>query len=160
MGTSCTPRRCRRSRRSGDTVLQPTPRLPDSPTNIPKMTATPGWYPDPSGGLGQRYFDGTTWAEAQPQHLLPDEQRAEALNQALMMAVGRGGRVESHTRFQAVVVYGRPVNHVLHAILTLFTCTVWGIVWIILGLTGGERREVMQVDPYGHVVSSGMHKSL
>ena len=23
--------------------------------------APPGWYPDPSGAPGQRYFDGTTW---------------------------------------------------------------------------------------------------
>lgn len=23
----------------------------------------PGWYPDPQGGPGQRYFDGTTWTE-------------------------------------------------------------------------------------------------
>ena len=93
-------------------------------------------------------------------HLLPDEQRAESLNQALMMAVGRGGRVESHTRFQAVIVYGRPVNHVLHAILTVFSCSLWGVMWIILSFTVHERREVLQVGPYGHIVSSGLHKSL
>jgi hypothetical protein len=25
--------------------------------------APPGWYPDPSGSPGQRYFDGTTWTQ-------------------------------------------------------------------------------------------------
>lgn len=25
------------------------------------MGATPGWYPDPSGAVGQRYYDGITW---------------------------------------------------------------------------------------------------
>ena len=25
--------------------------------------APPGWYPDPSGAPGQRYFDGTTWTQ-------------------------------------------------------------------------------------------------
>lgn len=25
------------------------------------MTAPPGWYADPTGAPGQRYFDGTTW---------------------------------------------------------------------------------------------------
>lgn len=25
----------------------------------------PGWYPDPEGGTGQRYFDGTKWTEHQ-----------------------------------------------------------------------------------------------
>lgn len=27
------------------------------------MGALPGWYPDPSGTPGQRYFDGTSWTE-------------------------------------------------------------------------------------------------
>ena len=33
------------------------------------MTTPAGWYPDPSGQPGQRYFDGTNWTEhrAQPQ---------------------------------------------------------------------------------------------
>ena len=32
------------------------------------MTTPAGWYPDPSGQPGQRYFDGTNWTEhrAQP----------------------------------------------------------------------------------------------
>jgi len=25
-----------------------------------------GWYPDPSGGPGQRYWDGSQWSEAAP----------------------------------------------------------------------------------------------
>jgi hypothetical protein len=52
---------------------------------------------------------------------MPDDGRAEILNQALTGAVARGGRIESHTHFQAVIVSGRSVNHVLHAILTFFT---------------------------------------
>lgn len=28
--------------------------------------STPGWYPDPSGAPGQRYWDGTGWTEAPP----------------------------------------------------------------------------------------------
>ena len=59
-----------------------------------------------------------------------------------------------------VVVYGRPVNHVLHAILTIFTCFAWGFGWAILSSTGGERREVLQVDPYGNIVFSGTTRSL
>jgi Protein of unknown function (DUF2510) len=121
-----------------------------------------GWYPDPSGTPGQRYFDGTDWTEHRSDlpanRTMSDDQRAEILNQALATAVARGGRIESHSRFQAVVVRGRPVNHVLHAILTLFTC-LWGIVWLIVGTTGGERREVVQVDPYGNVISSGYSRS-
>ncbi len=123
-----------------------------------------GWYPDPSGAPGQRYFDGNDWTEARQQapvhRMMSDEERAEILNQWVAAAVSRGGRVEGHTRFQAVIVYGRPVNHVLHAILTIFTCLLWGIVWLILAGTGGERREVLQIDPYGNVISSGISKSV
>lgn len=123
-----------------------------------------GWYLDPSGTPGQRYFDGTNWTESRQEHapalrIASDDERAEALNQAIATAVARGGRVESHTRFQAVIVYGHPVNHVLHAILTVFTCLLWGIVWLILGSFGGERREVLQVDPHGGVISSGRTRS-
>ncbi len=47
------------------------------------MTQAPaGWYPDPSGAPGQRYFDGTTWTQwtyaADPgsaPHLVSDHQR-------------------------------------------------------------------------------------
>ncbi len=28
------------------------------------MTANPGWYPDPDGKGGQRYFDGSSWTDA------------------------------------------------------------------------------------------------
>lgn len=28
--------------------------------------SAPGWYPDPSGNGGQRYFDGTNWGPAAP----------------------------------------------------------------------------------------------
>jgi len=128
-----------------------------------EISPAAGWYPDPSGMHGQRYFDGTDWTEhraAPPANrIMSDDERAETLNQALATAVAVGGRVESHTRFQAVIVYGRPVNHVLHAILTIFTCFMWGIVWLIIGTTGGERREVLQVDPYGNVISSGRTRS-
>jgi hypothetical protein len=90
---------------------------------------------------------------------MSDDGRAEILNQALATAVARGGRIESHTRFQAVIVYGRPVNHVLHAILTFFTCFLWGIVWLIIGSFGGERREVLHVDPHGDLISGGRTRS-
>lgn len=93
----------------------------------------------------------------QPQYqpappVMDDEQRAQHLAQAVGMEVAAGGRVESHTPHAAVVVYGQKVNHVLHAILFIFTCSVWGIVWLILGLSGGEKRYSITVDPYGHLV--------
>jgi hypothetical protein len=66
-------------------------------------------------------------------------------------ASARGMRVESQSDFQAVLVKGQPVNHVLHAIITIFSCGLWGIVWIALAVTGGEKREMAVVDEFGNV---------
>ena len=44
------------------------------------MTNTPpGWYPDPSGAPGQRYFDGTDWTEhrAAGQPVLPQPKKSK-----------------------------------------------------------------------------------
>lgn len=41
---------------------------------------TPGWYPDPLGGQGARYWDGTQWDGAVPPELqeFPDSPPAPA----------------------------------------------------------------------------------
>ncbi|MFL6087872.1 MAG: MmpS family transport accessory protein [Mycobacterium sp.] len=41
--------------------------LGSAPTREDLMTQStpPGWYPDPEGGQGQRYFDGNKWTEHQ-----------------------------------------------------------------------------------------------
>ncbi len=79
------------------------------------------------------------------------EERKQMLAQQIQFATTRGRRVESQMDFQAVLIEGKPVNHTLHAILTIFTCLVWGIVWAVLAATGGEKRELLVVDEYGNV---------
>jgi hypothetical protein len=37
-------------------------------------------------------------------------------------------------------VAGRPVNHVLHLLLTVFTVGIWIVPWIIVTANGGEKR--------------------
>ncbi len=54
-----------------------------------------------------------------------------------------------------MLVRGQPVNHVLHAFLTVFTCFVWGGVWAVLALTNGVERVVLTVDAQGQVVTVG-----
>lgn len=88
-----------------------------------------------------------------------DEERKAILAKQIQMATVSGRRVESQSDFQAVLVLGKPVNHVLHAILTVFTCLLWGIVWLVMGLTGGEKRELVVVDEYGNVQIQHMGKS-
>jgi hypothetical protein len=98
------------------------------------------------------------WAPPPPSpskpHRLDEVSRKATLAQAVAVAVRQGARVEAQTDFQAVLVDGKPVNHVLHLILTLVTCALWAIVWIILAATGGEERYSLSVDPYGNVLRS------
>jgi uncharacterized membrane protein YhaH (DUF805 family) len=95
-----------------------------------------------------RYWDGDAWtdqvqggSEVNTTRRTTDERKV-ILAQQLQTAAARGLRIESQSEFQAVLVEGKPVNHVLHAILTIFTCLLWGIVWAIIGecRTGRCRR--------------------
>ena len=117
-----------------------------------------GWYQDPSSPGQQRYWDGSKWgdssmaagASVSTTRRSADERKA-MLAQQVQQAVGRGLRIESQSDFQAVLVEGKPVNHTLHAILTVFTCLLWGIVWAVIAGTGGEKREMIVVDEFGNV---------
>ena len=71
------------------------------------------------------------------------EQRAERLDLAVADAVRRGGRIESSSATQAVVVYGKPAAggvHVVHFLLTLLTFGVWVIVWLLYAISRREQR--------------------
>ena len=51
----------------------------------------------------------------------------------------------------AVVVAGKPINHLLHVWLTLGTLGLWGIVYLILALRGGERWWAITGDNTGEL---------
>lgn len=78
------------------------------------------------------------------------EERKELLARTVSGQIAGGARIESQSDFQAVVVKGKPVNHVLHLILTVVTLTLWGWVWIGLAIFGGEKRSMVAVDEYGN----------
>ncbi|MFD5820252.1 hypothetical protein [Streptomyces sp. NPDC127038] len=84
----------------------------------------------------------------------PDAQQQRLiLDWAVNQRIASGWRVESRSETQAVMVRGKPVNHVLHAILTVVTCLLWGIVWLILATTNRMERVALTVDASGHVVA-------
>jgi hypothetical protein len=124
---------------------------------------TAGWYPDPSGGPGQRYFDGHDWigtpADLAERPVLSDERRTEILSALIAREVAGGGRVESKIGFQAILAWGRPVNHAMNAVATVFTCGLWSGWWLVQVLFSGERREVVEIDPHGDVRRSGVTRS-
>jgi hypothetical protein len=78
------------------------------------------------------------------------EQRKELLARAVANQVRQGGRVESTSDYQAVLVTGSKPNHILHLILTLVTLGLWALIWIGVAILGGEKRMVIDIDEYGN----------
>ena len=78
------------------------------------------------------------------------DERKQILSRQIGSLLSQGRRVESQSDFQAVLLRGHAVNHVLHLIITFVTLGFWGIVWIALVALGGEKRELVQVDEWGN----------
>jgi hypothetical protein len=95
-------------------------------------------------------IDATVPADAEPLRKT-NEQRRELMARQIQNSVAQGTRVQSQSEYQAVMAKGKAVNHVLHVLITVFTLGLWLPVWLILALTGGEKREMITVDEWGNV---------
>ena len=38
----------------------------------------------------------------------------------------------------------------LHFFIGIFTCGFWWLVWLFLGVTGGEKRYIVRTDEFGN----------
>jgi hypothetical protein len=79
------------------------------------------------------------------------DDRRRRLADTVRAQIARGGRVESQNDFDAVVVSGHRVNHLLHFLIGVFTLGVWWLVWLGLALFGGETRTLVSVGEDGNV---------
>jgi hypothetical protein len=78
------------------------------------------------------------------------QERDAILDQQLMAVASRGGAGrDPHSRCR-----GRSDWHLL---LSLFLCTMWVPVWLIMAAVGGERRAIISVDPTG-VFTASRHR--
>jgi len=77
--------------------------------------------------------------------------RRQAFNATLTDLQMRGARIEHRGDLYASVVWGRPVNHVLHLFISFITGSFWLIVWFYFILTGGETREFVEVNETGAI---------
>ena len=82
---------------------------------------------------------------------LTDRQRATILEASVIDAISKGWRVEAQGKFHAVIVEGGKVNHILHLLLSLITVGLWLLIWLILAVSGGERRLLIYVSEQGDV---------
>lgn len=78
-------------------------------------------------------------------------ERRRLLAGAVQRSIIAGGRVQTQSETNAVLVFGRPVNHLLHAVIGFFTWGLWWIVWFLFVLTRGERLRMIEVDSLGNI---------
>lgn len=64
-------------------------------------------------------------------------------------------RIAHQSKFEAVMISVRRINHILHLILSILTLGVWLIVWALMGIFGGENQYTLRVDEYGKVTYLG-----
>lgn len=76
------------------------------------------------------------------------------LNQTLTAYLAAGWRVESTTPTAVALVSGQNANHILHVLLSIFTCGLWLPIWLIVGATTRQRRVVLSVGESGEVTAT------
>jgi hypothetical protein len=80
-------------------------------------------------------------------------QRQMYLQQHIAQCVANGGHVETVLGpYDVVIVWGKPPNHILHALLSIFTVGLWLPFWLLIGLTQKETRKTRHVTEWGQVV--------
>lgn len=80
-----------------------------------------------------------------------EEERRAALDRSVAQYLAGGSVLESTTGTTAVLVTGKPVNHILHLVLSLLTAGLWLIVWVVMILTNHRQRIVLTVGEDGVV---------
>jgi hypothetical protein len=118
-------------------------------------SAAPGWYPDPSGAPGQRYFDGTQWtdhrSDVPTRYRLSNEERADKLDAALTkeLAYRRPRRVAYSELRGRRLRQGNPSRCTryirIFGVVTLLPCGLFVIPWIIIAVSNHERRASLEV---------------
>lgn len=101
-------------------------------------------------------YEESSPVQAGSTHLQPasPDVRKSRVATAVQQEVARGGRVESQSEYSAVIRFGKPVNHVLHLILSLVTFGLWIIVWIISAIVAANNNKAisLMVDEYGQIL--------
>lgn len=83
-------------------------------------------------------------------HPVSTDKRKEILEYNIRQYYSQGYKLEVKSDFDAVIYIQRRVTHVLHGLVTFFTCGLWALVWIILSMTHKDpERHAIWVDEYG-----------
>ena len=83
------------------------------------------------------------------------DQKKRALSQAVVNAVAQGGRIESQTDEQAVVVYEEP-DLLKYLFLTLITLGLYWLGGWLFYRPKKTRRTIIQIDDYGNALVTAL----
>jgi len=89
-----------------------------------------GWFPDPHGQPGQRYFDGQRWTE----HFTPSPPPPPPVSVVV------NNNIATPAPSVAVAVSGGGTNHALHLVLTVLSCGMWLPIWILIAIFDSVGR--------------------
>lgn len=74
-----------------------------------------------------------------------------SFTQALAAEELRGATVVRQEPRFAILSYRRRVSHGAHAVMTILTGGLWGIVWIVAAIARRDDRARLDIDSWGHV---------
>lgn len=96
--------------------------------------AQPGWYPvDPHT---ERWWDGQQWGpQARPRQSPPPAMLRQPFGQPAPMQQP----VMQHGRM--VTTAPRRTSHAFHLLMTIFTCGLWGFVWLAMIIINSMNKE-------------------
>ena len=86
--------------------------------------------------------------------------RLDRLSRAISTRTMTGWNIvdRNDTDLSAVLIFPeKPVKHIIHLIITLCTCGIWGPVWAVLALLHkGDRRVRISIDAAGNLLEEEM----
>ena len=62
-----------------------------------------------------------------------------------------GAVVLGGTPYIVTLEYGSRPDHILHLLLSIVTCGVWLLIWMLLTMTNPPARRNLRVDEYGRL---------
>ena len=77
---------------------------------------------------------------------------AAVLDGAVATMVAAGGRLETRSERQAIVMFGKPMNHTVHMVLAVITLGVWLPFWFIATATHKYTRAILTLDDDNEIV--------
>jgi hypothetical protein len=85
-----------------------------------------------------------------------EAERAAIMQQRLRELAFYGYTISAVDGPRAAVWRGAPVNHILHLLLSVFTCGLWLPVWLLIMMFGGTKQQHIYIDEYGNLIGNGL----